>query len=1205
MCHNERPRTSFGNAIAWGVFCGLCVAASLGCNTRETDSKPPARSKDQAKSTIQRIEEEYRQRKREEQRHIVPRDKVAFRLPSAEQQTPDPAVLESFRELSSRHPKSPLPAEPGAYTAKQFIAQQRQWYRAKYAEGYQKFGTRNPDWDASAVKFVKRAIDAIIDRRRRKSGYQGQEPVDENRELVAQAKSLVDAGCTDPLVLALYAELLAHIQDFSQARQFLQRAVKGFQNSDYPFEVATHATLHGSQYWITFKQRLANNWRAGDEIIHLLNHRTYSRIERRIFFGQFDHILDGFLRQQPAQFAIALSQQQESDPWLTKMLLGRFHVRMATDLSFCGTQTNTRRLTHGVFQAHARTAWALLLEAWKLQPDSPEAAVELLKLSNRQPRFWFDQAVAAQFDYAPAYAAMRQTLVKQADGRYDRLLEFGKECLATKRFDTRVPGEFYLAALPTVLQVSRREVAADPGMFDDFRTLCEGYAAATDDELEIARRKSTLLGVAFLYGRNDAADQLLAELDGEVDTAALTAVSVRLGDVRRTLMRKQRPFGHRESIVGLAFLDHGKTLLTAVADRSMRLWDVGTGKQSRALSDLTSTIATMAISPDRKLVATVGADKTVVVLETAVGNVCRKLDLQAPIRALAWAHDNDTLAIATEGSESNHVALWQVSSGKESAVLAGHAGHVRALAFSPLGNLLASTAGHEATPGHGTPDMETHPYEVEPNEVVVWDLATDRAVIRLKPFAPVVHSLRFSPDGRWLAMAGQDWRAIEKPQQHPTLEKDDVARIVETATWKRVQTMRGHRDLITALAFADDGDVLITGSADRSIRSWDIVTGKEIAVFAGHNNSITSLARSPETQRLATSDADGEVRIWDTTRSNLRSRVQGNLLDQRFERILQLKTAAGGRLVATCDQFTGVALWTAATRFSTADSFRGDPTLFTNAFDISPDGLTVATVGGTSSPVQRAADQDRGEVLLWEIASGRVTKRLSGHRGSVMCARFSPDGKSLATGSCDTSVIVWNVETGRPWKWGTLKEHFGTVTTLAFSADGTMLATGARGGELLGKRQDGNFKVWDLPDNPQAPEKPLVSRVTREGFGPPGVEQIAFSPDGKSLLASSCDTVGLWDTAMFKQRFSVPGRFFDVAPDGGLFCSGGGKDLLREARLWETASGKEVRRLVGGHVASVSAVAFKGDQRVITGSYGGRVAYWDTESGKELLNFND
>jgi WD40 repeat protein len=398
---------------------------------------------------------------------------------------------------------------------------------------------------------------------------------------------------------------------------------------------------------------------------------------------------------------------------------------------------------------------------------------------------------------------------------------------------------------------------------------------------------------------------------------------------------------------------------------------------------------------------------------------------------------------------------------------------------------------------------------------------------------------------------------------------------------------------------------LITGSADRSIRSWDISTGEEIAVFAGHNNSITSLARSPETQRLATSDADGEVRIWDTTRSNLRSRLQGNLLDQKFERILQLKTAGGGRLVATCDQFTGVALWTAATRFSTADSFRGDPTLFTNAFDISPDDSTLATVGGTSSPVQRAADQDRGEVLLWEIASGRVKQRLRGHRGSVMCARFSPDGKSLATGGSDTSVIVWSVETGKPWKWGALREHFGTVTTLAFSADGTMLATGARGGKLLGRQQDGNFKVWDLPDNPQAREKPLVSRVTREGFGPRGVEQIAFLPDSKSLLVSSSTTVGLWDAVMFKQRFSVPGRFFDIAPDGTLFCSGGGKDLLREARLWETASGKEVRKLVGGHVVPVSAVAFKGDQRVITGSYGGRVAYWDTGSGQELLNLND
>jgi len=106
-----------------------------------------------------------------------------------------------------------------------------------------------------------------------------------------------------------------------------------------------------------------------------------------------------------------------------------------------------------------------------------------------------------------------------------------------------------------------------------------------------------------------------------------------------------------------------------------------------------------------------------------------------------------------------------------------------------------------------------------------------------------------------------------------------------------------------------------------------------------------------------------------------------------------------------------------------------------------PDGQTLA--GGT----------DDGMVRLWDVLNGAIWYERSGHRGPVRCVAFTPDGRTLASGSTDKTVRLWNAHHGT-LKYA-LHGHVGAVHSVAFSADGHVLAS-------VG--EDRTVRLWEVAD---------------------------------------------------------------------------------------------------------------------------------------------
>jgi WD40 repeat protein len=200
----------------------------------------------------------------------------------------------------------------------------------------------------------------------------------------------------------------------------------------------------------------------------------------------------------------------------------------------------------------------------------------------------------------------------------------------------------------------------------------------------------------------------------------------------------------------------------------------------------------------------------------------------------------------------------------------------------------------------------------------------------------------------------------------------------------------------------------------------------------------------------------------------------------------------------------------------------------------------------------------------------------------VFAVAFSPDGKTLASGSEDGSVRVWDTETGM--ERGTLGGHAGPVEAIAYHPDGASLATAG---------QDRTIKLWEA--------RTCKERVTLRGHKG-AVLAVAYSPDGDILASGSEDgMVRLWNARTGEglgilKGHAGPVRSLAFSPQGNALASGS-ED--RTVKLWDVAK-RAVRNTLRGHNGSVTNVAFHPDGKTLASSQENGVWLWDTEMGKTL-----
>jgi WD40 repeat protein len=241
---------------------------------------------------------------------------------------------------------------------------------------------------------------------------------------------------------------------------------------------------------------------------------------------------------------------------------------------------------------------------------------------------------------------------------------------------------------------------------------------------------------------------------------------------------------------------------------------------------------------------------------------------------------------------------------------------------------------------------------------------------------------------------------------------------------------------VRCVALAPDGKTLAIGDLDSSVSVCDVSSGKTLWSATEHAGEIRTVAFSPDGTALATGGDDGVVYLWSTATHRLQARLTGHT-----QRVTAVVFAPGGRTLVSGSLDGTIRCWDAATyqaRWAIPVSPGGVmPAVLCVRF--SPDGKTIAT----------SVDFD-AYLRLWDSATGQGLMALRGDAGCIRAVDFAPDGTGLAVGDNRGYLTIWDLKSRRPrtsWNAGS-----GWIISVAFSADGRTLAS-------AGER---TVKLWEI-----------------------------------------------------------------------------------------------------------------------------------------------
>lgn len=404
-----------------------------------------------------------------------------------------------------------------------------------------------------------------------------------------------------------------------------------------------------------------------------------------------------------------------------------------------------------------------------------------------------------------------------------------------------------------------------------------------------------------------------------------------------------------------------------------------------------------------------------------------------------------------------------------------------------------------------------------------------------------------------------------------------------------LKTFAGHTDRITAVALSPDGKLAATGSADTTVRVWELSSGKQVALFEKHKEEIQTLCFSADSAHLTSCGANS-VHVWNVASNKHLREITGT-----WPQI----SGNGERVARTKDDSTVIQATESGRDLGSLPGMIFPLAFSTDGKRVVADETIPAALSDEESRLPFAEQKAlmmkrmRKAMKIWDADTGKVVAELKHEGGNLMSATFSPDGSHLFTSrlyrgaersELGLSCQLWNAKTGKE----ITSIPLGMVTLPVFSPDSRrLLARDWRHGQTAW--------IWEL----ETAKEPLV--ITNAS----GLIPVAFTSDGRQFLAICQDrTVGLWnaETGGRGRTFKGHQQAVNVAAisrDGRRVLTGSGD---KTAKLWDTSPDDRRRVLAAGTNSSATGLAgFSPDGRFALNSLGDHSVWiWEVATGKPI-----
>ncbi|MEO0349817.1 MAG: NACHT domain-containing protein [Cyanobacteria bacterium P01_A01_bin.15] len=707
---------------------------------------------------------------------------------------------------------------------------------------------------------------------------------------------------------------------------------------------------------------------------------------------------------------------------------------------------------------------------------------------------------------------------------------------------------------------------------NDISPLKQFESTSFEDLLPLLSRSKlakATLDLAHLMLDRDTVRERLLPLIWETQVKSFSEVGYLAGNLTQ-LMLAQEPdvlVGSDLSKTKLRGVDFTRTYLRQVNLQGAHLAET-------TFSKVTSSIRSLAFSPDGKCLAIGDFKNTVQIWDVITGQVVRfclgHLDWVASI---AYSSDGKTLA---SGSDDHLIKLWSTNSGRCIRTLEGHSDWVLSVAFGADNTTLVS----------GSKD----------NSLKLWSTVSGVCLQTFEGHSDTIWAVALSPDNKTLASGSQD----------------QTVKLWSTKSGKCIRTLEGHTLGIPCIALSPDGKILASGSYDQTIKLWSMDSGGCIRTLEEHMGSIWSMTFTPDSKILASGSEDHTIKVW-----SIDSGECLHTFEEHSNWVLSVAFSPDGKILASGSDDQTVKLWS----IDSGDCLRNfeshSHALLSIAY--SPDGESLASGGddktiklwsinsgnciqtfeGHLNPVRDVAFSPDNKLLasssndktikLWSIDPGSCVQTFEGHLNPVRAIAFSPDGKLLASGSHDKTVKLWSIDSGECVQ--TFEGHLSFVLSVAFSLDGKTIASSGN---------DNMIKLWS-PDS----DKCLL---TLEGHLTSSVRAVAFSPNSKILASGSGDkTIRLWSINSGQCLNILKGhskRIWSIAftPDGKTLASGSDDQT---AKLWSIESGKCIYTF-DNYSDRIRTLAFSPDGKILAlGSEDETIRLWSVETGQVVHTIDE